>query len=252
MVYHILNGDCLKSQFPKDILGELIIVRECLADGTVEGESLDDFFENRAKFIIENDANASKEDYFEKVVVEFEELKNIPNHSVINLWFEEDLFCQVNLWFTIHYLNLLNKTFSLYLVLPKAESRYSFGNMSLSDLKDCFENKIKIGFSDLEELVKLWNYYKNNNLEEMLQTAKNLNVLFPFIYSAVQAHKERLPNENGFGKIEQTILQIVDELQTQDFEIVFKEFSAREPIYGFGDTQIKRIFDDLLQKNKRQ
>lgn len=35
--FHILNGDALKSQFPEQILGEKIIARECLVDGSVEG-----------------------------------------------------------------------------------------------------------------------------------------------------------------------------------------------------------------------
>ena len=40
--FHILNGDALKSQFPERILGEIIVARECLVDGPVEGHRLTD------------------------------------------------------------------------------------------------------------------------------------------------------------------------------------------------------------------
>ncbi|WP_211277476.1 hypothetical protein [Nonlabens spongiae] len=41
--YHILNGDALKEQFPKTIPGKIIVGRECLVDGPVQGDSLSAF-----------------------------------------------------------------------------------------------------------------------------------------------------------------------------------------------------------------
>lgn len=35
--YHILNGTALKEQFPKQIPGERIIAKECMVDGSVNG-----------------------------------------------------------------------------------------------------------------------------------------------------------------------------------------------------------------------
>ena len=34
-----------------------------------------------------------------KTVPEFLKMQNIPENSEINLWFEDDLFCQVTFWF---------------------------------------------------------------------------------------------------------------------------------------------------------
>ncbi|NBC64259.1 MAG: hypothetical protein GVY07_01180 [Bacteroidetes bacterium] len=49
--YQILNGDALKGQFPVRVSGEIIVCRECLVDGPVNGETLDNLFERRANFI---------------------------------------------------------------------------------------------------------------------------------------------------------------------------------------------------------
>ena len=49
--FHILNGDALLERFPENIEGPKYIIRECLLEGRLEGETLEEFFENRAKFI---------------------------------------------------------------------------------------------------------------------------------------------------------------------------------------------------------
>lgn len=56
----ILNGDALKELFPKNMDGEIIVARECLMVGNLEGEDLAEFFKNRARFIVENYAVSEK------------------------------------------------------------------------------------------------------------------------------------------------------------------------------------------------
>ena len=68
--YHILNGDVLKNRFPENIPGEIIVIRECLIDGSVEGNDLKDFFATRAKFISDSYEGCSEQDYFKKTVPE--------------------------------------------------------------------------------------------------------------------------------------------------------------------------------------
>jgi len=87
--YDILNGDAAKEQFPKSIKGKIIVAREALVDGNVEGESLEEFYETRARFISSHYTGYSKEDYFEKTVSEFEKIKAIPSEVAIHLWFED-------------------------------------------------------------------------------------------------------------------------------------------------------------------
>lgn len=99
---HILNGDTLKEQFPTSISDDLIVMRECLVDGDISGNTLDELFKSRAIFISENVPNCSKQDYFDKTVSEISKLLAISPGTEINLWFEEDLFCQVNFWFSVH------------------------------------------------------------------------------------------------------------------------------------------------------
>jgi hypothetical protein len=89
---------------------------------------------------------------------------------------------------------------------------------------------------------------------------------FPFVLKAVEAHIDRIPREGDPGRPVRTLLEIVREMremqetremqemraaqksQTRqvNFGAVFREFQRREAIYGFGDLQVKRLFDAVM------
>lgn len=241
--YHILNGDSLKEQFPKTILGEIIIVRECFVDGNVCSNSLNDLFEIRAKFISENYDGYIEQDYFEKTVTEFQKIQNIPNNVDINLWFEDDLFCQVNFWFVLNLLIQSNHNKQLFLIRPKSHSQYGFGGLLNTELVSIFQSRLKL--TKLDNLKLLWHFYQTNDMGKLMKISKRLKNLYPFIFNAVDAHIKRLPTNGNIDRLSQSLSQIMNELNTTEFAPIFKEFSKREYIYGFGDLQVKRLLDKI-------
>ncbi|WP_338814228.1 DUF1835 domain-containing protein [Bernardetia sp. Wsw4-3y2] len=244
--YHILNGDSLKEQFPKSIQGKIIVAREALVDGNVEGESLEEFYETRATFISSHYAEYSKEDYFEKTVSEFEKIQAIPSEVDINLWFEDDLFCQVNFWFVVHLLNKNGQKNSIFLVRPKEHTQYGFGGLNESELISIYENRLSIGQNELNKIALLWEHYKNNDTEKLVQIAKELGENYAFMLPAIDAHLQRFPtSEEKLGRPKASLIQIMKDLKSEEFEPVFREFSKRESIYGFGDLQVQRLFDEV-------
>lgn len=246
--YHILNGDALKEQFPDTIEGELIVARECLMDGDVSGANLSTLFQSRAQFISENYQGYTLEDYYDRSVTEFQKIQHLPEDSEVNLWFEDDLFCQVNLWFVIHLIYQHYGNQQVYLIRPKPNFEYNFGGMTHEELVNAFRNKVKIEFHELKELARLWRLYQKEECYEMIEVAEVLSNQFPFLIKAIQAHKDRLPKDGKAGRPTQTLIQILKELTTTDFARIFKEFNKREGIYGFGDLQVKRILGEIRKK----
>ena len=243
---HIVNGDSLKEQFPKEIDGELIIARECLVEGNVDGDDFDTFFENRAEFIFQNYGD-SNEDYQNKVRAEFQKIQNVESGAEINLWFEDDLFCQVNFWFVTYFL-LQNRTEGkVYLIRPKVHNQYGFGGLNKSELISAYKNRQEI--KELDRLADLWINYRNEEWKNLMSTADGIKNNFPFIVPAVEAQIERIPVDNNPGRPTRVLLEIMDELQTENFGEIFQEFSKRENIYGFGDLQVKSLFERA--KNNR-
>ncbi len=245
--YHILNGDALKAQFPTTLSGEQIVLRECLVDGAVEGDTLKELLATRATFISQNYEGITEAEYFEKTHSEFQKIINISPNSEVNLWFEEDLFCQVNFWFTIHLLQQHIPSTPIYLVKPNPPNQYSFGYLNKEELVGLYQRRQLL--QQKEAIASLWTYYQKSKTEQMLEVAEALAKEYPFLVPAVKAHIDRIPKEGQLGRPSQLVLQIMEDLGTEEFGPVFSAFSKQAPIYGFGDTQVKRLWKDLFDKN---
>lgn len=247
MVYNILNGDSLAYSFPDaKIEGDIIVVREGLIDGKVSGDNLHDFWHSRAKYI-----GIPEAEYHNNVVKEFEKILNAPDNSEFNLWFEYDLFCQVNMWFVISIINSLaikKKVYAVYTShLDKTSKQFwnGFGQANSSELTICFVNRTPLDNTDLQLGQDLWIAYKNHNLEELIRLAKNQSSAFPYLQEVVKAHVDRFPKDGTKGRPEKVIEDIMQNGSTE-FGNVFREFWNRESIYGFGDTQLKHLFDKVM------
>ena len=173
MKVHILNGDCLQSTLQAE---NAIIMREMLIEGPLKAESFEAFFRQRALYL-EKTYTISQEEYAQKTVIELRKIQEIQNHSEVNLWFDYDLFCFVNLLFVIQLLSQ-NKTLKLFLVRPLRESRFriwrGFDGHRKADLLQAFSQRKKIESSGLLLMNLLWNRLgKKNGLPD--------HVLLPFL-----------------------------------------------------------------------
>ncbi|SNS52054.1 protein of unknown function [Ekhidna lutea] len=245
--YHILNGDALKDQFPSDqIGGEILVARECLIDGPVHGGTLDEFFKIRSAFIAE--AYGDPEDrYTNSTITEINKIAQIQSGEV-NLWFEDDLFCQVNFWFVCSL--LYSKNVKVFLVRPNSSLQYGFGGLSKQELVEALDQRQALTQINVNQLAILWFAYRKDNIERLLKLGVQLHGGFPFVMDAITAHFERLPDGDNPGKPHKLIEGILKENSSADFGMVFQEFTKRAPIYGFGDLQVKRIYDQVRKSNQ--
>ncbi len=240
-IFHITNGDYLAEDLKKtSIEGNIIVCREALVSGNLKADSLEDFWEIRAKSISE-DYNVSKESYYEKSVSEFEKILNIPEGSEVNLWFEDDLFCQVNLWFCVSLLSN-RKGLKVYRVFPKtnAENRWEgFSDSDNWDLEKSLESKVLFNKDDIELAVNLWKAYQNNDLDSLKQLSKNQSNCFHFLKEVISTYINTKPEDFIRNQIENGIM---------DFDPVFKNFQEKLGIFGFGDLQVRKIFQRIIKK----
>ena len=241
-IYHILNGDALKDQFPKSIKGERIIFRECLVEGPVHALNQEDFYEKRAHFLRSYSMEHEFDFYFDEVVPQLEALRSIPDKAEVNLWFEEDLFCQVNMWYCLAQLS--QKKVSVYWVRPPELTAYGFGGRNQQELQVDFWDRKSI--DHFEFWSALWQHYKNEDWQQFLHIATQLAEYYPQIVDAVEAQISRLPNGDKLGQPYQMIKDLVTQKPEASFGEIFQAFSRQAPIYGFGDLQVKRIYDSIM------
>lgn len=237
--FHILNGDSLKAQFPPDLKGGIFVVRECLVDGEVNAADLSLFYKQRKAFLCRY-YGATEKQYEDQVQAEFEKIRSIKDSKVF-LWFEDDLFCQVNFWFTTSL--LLRKNNEVYLVRPQKLSTYGFGGLDQKDLLELYNTVVPL--KQAVEIADIWMAYQKEDIPLLRQKAVQLSQEYPFILDAVEAHIQRIPSKDNPGRPIQSLQRIINQLGTTEFAPVFKAFCEEEAIYGFGDLQVKRLLDQI-------
>ncbi|MHA4842943.1 hypothetical protein ACX0G7_02205 [Flavitalea antarctica] len=248
MVYNILNGDALAHSFPDaNIEGDIVVVREALIGGNLIGDTSDEFWQSRTEYL-----GLTATEYRESVVNQFEIIMNAPDNSHFNLWFEYDLFCQVNMWFVISIINSLpikKKVYAVYTTYLGRDSNQfwnGFGPANSGDLSRCFAERILVNYIDLQLGQDLWTAYKSGDLSLLERLADNHTPAFPYLKEVIQAHVDRFPKDSTKGRPERVIEDIIKNVST-DFHKVCREFWKRESIYGFGDTQVKHIYDKVMR-----
>lgn len=248
MIYHILNGDALIDRFLATGLdGEMLVARECLIEGDLQGDTLPQFWQTRAKYL-GGAYNEQQQRYFDDVASQFEKLLAAPNPSEFNLWFGHDLFCQANMWFTLSLLESLSIKKDVFVIYPSfldpEHVWEEFGNATSDDLITSYQNRIRFREEDLRLGKELWTAYKSKDLVRLKDLATSSSPCFPYLKEVCQAHIDRFPTDGEKGRPEKVVEDILQ--HSKEFHLVFSEFSKREGIYGFGDLQLKDIYDKVI------
>lgn len=243
MVWHVLTGDALIEKFGNTgIKGNTIISREGFIDGPLDGNEPAEFWQTRAKYI--RAACGEKEDvYYRKVVREYEKLLQLPQGAEVNLWFEHDLFCQVNMWFCLQLLSQNHNSISVYRVMPHTHNEsdlwQGFGRAQSHDLKESFNRRIKFSDDEIKLGALLWRAYQKGDVKKLVQLSFTPNNCFPYLNDVCWAEAER-----KLGLRPQKRLAEIINSGTVNFREIFIEFSKTEAIYGFGDAQVKTMLDN--------
>ena len=236
MIYHVLPGDAQVRDFEATgIDGEMLVCREALVEGDISGQTLDEFFNNRAAFIDETyDEDPSL--YNANVASQFRRLLNISAADEVNLWFEYELFCAVNMWFCV---SLLKESGAdIYRVPPSHltyENRWEgFGGTNADDLRKCFEDRVKLSNADVDLGAELWRAFQARDRNALVRLTSQPTPSFPYLNEVGQAAVE-INSRPG---------RIIAEIQGEriiNFSEIFLEFRRRAGVFGFGDSQVKNI-----------
>jgi hypothetical protein len=240
MKIHVLPGDALAESFREShIEGEIIICRECLIEGDLKAASLDDFWRVRAEFISQT-YSGNVDSYARDVAGEFEKLVKNAEGNEVNLWFEYELFCQVNLWFCLWL--LWDKNVRFYRVAPVVRNENDlwkgFGGLSAEELQNCFEQRIEFSKEDVQLGKSLWKAFCFRDFEGLRMLSRRESKCFPYLKEVCEAAivmktrpKKALENIISAGET--------------DFGRIFEKFVEAEGVYGFGDAQVKRILQEI-------
>ncbi len=251
-IIHVLNGDSSVQLLKKSGLeGEIAVWRELLCEGPLHADfASDDFWRKRYTYFKE-ELGVDKLEYYDKTIKEILKIEDVSGYSEVVLWFEYDLFCQVNLLAACSY---LLKDFKKYVKLSLVcvgsfkgkENLQSLTDFSPNDFITLYKNRLNLSKSNLIFADECWKLYAENDVEKL----KNFNFRHPkfeYLQAAIHQHLKRFPNENGLNEIDTKILQIISENSCTKNEIIraLLIWQTKETVYGFSDLQYVKYLEKL-------
>ncbi|WP_456378339.1 DUF1835 domain-containing protein [Lutibacter sp.] len=242
---HVLNSDSTAQILEKSkIKGAIVVWREMLCEGALHKEVGSDEFWIKRYSYFEKEVGIERIDYFDTTIKEIVKLEDVSNYNEVVLWFEYDLFCQVNLLALCTYLldNYVKKA-TYYLVCTENEKGtkhlQSLSNYSSEEFTTLYNTKITLSKANLEYAKTCWNVYVENNFEELKNFNFNKTSKFQYLQQTMKQHLLRFKSENGLNQIENKVLEIINLNLFSKREIIenLLTWQQKETIYGFGDLQ---------------
>lgn len=241
---HIHNGDASAGTAKNArIPGEHLAWREALVCGPAPaGLSAAEFRQLRAQHLAES---------YDIKVAECEgelgrqekALEGFGDHEEVMLWFEHDLFCQVHLVYLLNWFAQRDRgatKLSLICIdrFPGMDDFRGLGQLNEQQMESLLPQRREVSEAQLQLGENAWAAYSSStpaSLEDLISAKTDA---LPFLKAAFAKHLERFPSvRNGLGRIENVLLELIT-AGPQNFKSLFSAFLQREPIYGFGDTQI--------------
>lgn len=255
-ILHILNGDATLKGFEQTGLdGDIMVWREVLSEGPLEENiASGSFWKKRSEWICKG-FDETPDNYEEKVINHLSKLSD-PYHE-INLWFEFDLHCQINMLGVIMMLSKMTDLSApaVYLICPDSypgiEDFKGMGELDEEQLEYLYDNiRVQLGEPDFFVAAEAWKYYTNNNIAELDKWLHESNYWgnLHSLKNALQAHVKRATiNSAGLNYIEQTLLDIYNSGARSKPEI-YQAFWQTDKIYGMGDKEIDIYLTRLKNK----
>lgn len=245
---HITNGDSLTDYLRElDFKEDILTWREMLCEGpTVPLIDSEEFYSIRKKFLNEYYAiNPSDYNLKESISI----LNAIDDYNEINLWFEFDLFCHINLIAAISLLHQKEINKPIYLIcsgrVAGEKDLKGLAELSPEQLKLHYKNRIRLAQEDIDLAIALWRTYcgKDHNIFKPYITKKSN---FKYLTNGLKAHLKRFPNQKtGLCSIEENILKLIKEKDIKSQHHLLGYCLNYQGYYGYGDIQFKRMVDKL-------
>ncbi|APZ46884.1 DUF1835 domain-containing protein [Polaribacter reichenbachii] len=251
-ILHITNGDSTTNYLKKlKFKGEFITWREMLCEGkTTIDVGSESFWKNRYDFF-KSSYKVSKQKFIDYTIKEYRNLCNEKQQKEIVLWFEYDLFCQINMIAVISWLKRYRKGHHISLVcsgkVGNSKRMYALPELNEKQIQSHFKNRMELTQDDIEYADYIWQLYCSDS-PLRLETVYKFNPMSPFQYltSAIEAHLLRFPSiANGLNKVENTILETALNKKPTSKNELISQLLKDGDAYGFGDLQYENKINDL-------
>lgn len=257
---HILNGDATAEAFAQSNIvrptdsSDVLIWREALSEGPVKADgSPDEFWNARRAWLAVYAGEPAATGYEQQVVRELEKLANPAEYDEIYLWFEHDLFCQINLVFLLAQLAdrprgaTKIKQVSVDSV-PDEPFFKGMGQLTGAQLATLYLQAEELTEHELAVAGRVWRAYAE---PEPLAVQKLLDADFGrlrFLKNALILHLQRFPfTSNHLNLIEHLLTAILMEGPLPEARLIGR-YLQQDRVYGITDLSVAEYIRQLNGK----
>jgi hypothetical protein len=253
---HITNGDSVRELIHgSGIPGTVLAWRDVLHEGPVPaGLSLDELREVRAHFIAEcgwGDYTTVLHELYKRDTT----LADFREHEEVVLWFEHDLYDQLQLIQLLHWFSRQDwagTRLSLICIgaFPGVAKFYGLGQLSAEQIASLYPTRTWVTDAQLALGRRAWQAFCSPDPMTLEALLAQGTIALPFLAAALRRHLQQFPSiRNGLSRTEN---QVLEALATGPFapRDLFKTTQGREEVPFMGDTVFWTYLDRLARGRK--
>jgi len=240
---HVTNGDSVLYVFRKaGILGTHVAWRDALNEGPVPGGlSLEETSAVRARYLAECGAGNPI-----KIIHDFQtrdaQLLRAAEFEEVVLWFEHDLYDQLQILQILSVLDTLNLEPGR---VSLVQSDHYLGTMTADELAPLLPRRRTATAATFKSALRGWQRVTSPSPQELYAGAQEDAIGLPFLRAAMRRFCEEYPSvRDGLSRSQRHALQAVGQGPARKEEL-FRRAQGREEAYFLGDSGFYRILNEL-------
>ncbi|MBB6459035.1 hypothetical protein [Flammeovirga kamogawensis] len=245
MDYHILNGDSSYILWKQNnFSAEPIIFREMLVEGDCRGKLLSDAFFTSRRHYFSYNYTISPAEYDKLSTSELLKITEIKDAHEVVLWFEYDLFCQINMMSVLAYIATIESLTDKVSIIITSSNK-GLGEYLPEEYQKLYNDRIALESKDLKYALLFWKKYLSEDVNDLIPYIHQHTKPFIFLEAAMRAHLERFPSErSGINKLERRLLKFINESNLTKHQLV-GAMLRRQTWEGYGDMQYENIIKSI-------
>jgi hypothetical protein len=239
----VTNGDCAADRIRRlGLAGDVLPWRDVLHEGPVlSGLSSEELREIRARFIAERGWGD-----FDEVLGDFvrrdSTLERFRDHEEIVLWFEHDLYDQLQLIQLLHYFEEQDHDTARLTMICIDEY---LGTLTSDRLRALFEGRHEVSGRELELGHTAWLAFTSPDPGRISDLLRDDTSDLPFLDGALLRHLEQFPSvETGLSRSETQLMNVILEGKSVLREAFVSSQNKEERIF-LGDSVFAAYLENL-------
>ncbi len=246
-ILNITNGDCAVEIMKKaNISGIFLPWRDVLHEGPVpDNLSLEELSKVRAQFIVER-SWGTPDKIIESFTQRDDELKYFRKYEKVILWFEHDLYDQLQI---IQILDWFHKNNAGEVDLSIICTDQYLGRLSPEEMKGLVEYEESITEAHLELSCKAWSAFRSNTPEKWHELLSKDTSTLPSLAGAIVRLLEEYPScSNGLSRTAEQALKVISGGEKHPGRIFGGTQELEERIF-LGDSSFWVVLHELLESS---